>query len=97
MRESVDSTTAIFMRFQQTTENNRAEPSARLTHLRCHEMLECHDLTPQVWEMLAVQRKSDNDTVLMAEYFSFAGLADCCCTAFIDLLAGSTRCRPASI
>src|ERR1019366_8801488 len=27
---------------QQTTENDRAEPSAWLTHLRCHEMLECH-------------------------------------------------------
>src|ERR1019366_1474407 len=52
---------------QQTTKNDRAEPSAGLTHLRCHEMLECHDLTSQVWEMLAVQRNSDNDTALMAE------------------------------
>jgi hypothetical protein len=25
-------------------------------------MLECHELTPQVWEMLAVRGNSDNDT-----------------------------------
>ena len=43
---------------QQTTEKDRAEPSAWLTHLRCHEMLECHDLTPQVWEMLPASQLS---------------------------------------